>query len=246
VSSTVERLTWFGTPVVITLLLHVLLFLAMATKFATSNTVVARVAKPVAIEARLVSAESLKSNKQASAQPKPKPKPKPKPQTRVVEEPAKPTTFEQPEKVAQPEPKPISQEPLGQPQQTEQQALSREAMTSLESAFETERAAQEGAVGSVSDTVAAIIQRAVINRWTRPPSARNGMRAVLEIALVPTGDVVGVAVLSSSGNLAFDRSALNAVEKAGRFPEVRELERALFERDFRRFQLIFKPEDLRY
>ena len=116
----------------------------------------------------------------------------------------------------------------------------------LEASLRTDRAPQEGAVASVSDTVAAIIQRAVINRWTRPPSARNGMRAVLEIALVPTGDVVGVAVLSTSGNQAFDRSAINAVEKAGRFPEVKELDRALFERDFRRFQLIFKPEDLRY
>ena len=101
-------------------------------------------------------------------------------------------------------------------------------------------------MGSISDTVAAIIQQAVVGRWTRPPSARNGMVAVLEIALVPTGDVVGVAVLRSSGDNAFDRSAINAVERAGRFPEVSQVERALFERDFRRFQLIFRPDDLRY
>ena len=42
------------------------------------------------------------------------------------------------------------------------------------------------------DAVAATIQRAVINRWTRPPSARNGMVSVLSIQLVPTGEVVGV------------------------------------------------------
>ena len=63
-----------------------------------------------------------------------------------------------------------------------------------------ERLSQEGIQGGPSDTVAALVQRAVINRWTRPPSARNGMRAVIEIALVPTGDVVGVTVLTSSGN----------------------------------------------
>ena len=50
----------------------------------------------------------------------------------------------------------------------------------------------------------------------------------------------------SSGNVAFDRSAINAVEKAGRFPEVSQLKSAEFERDFRRFQIIFRPEDLRY
>ena len=98
----------------------------------------------------------------------------------------------------------------------------------------------------MSDTVAAVIKQAVVGRWTRPPSARNGMIAILEIALVPTGDVVGVTVLESSGNVAFDRSAMNAVDKVARFPEVKSLDRAIFERDFRRFQLLFRPEDLRY
>jgi colicin import membrane protein len=99
---------------------------------------------------------------------------------------------------------------------------------------------------SLRDMVAATIRAAVINRWTRPPSARNGMLSVLSIQLVPTGEVVGVSVLQSSGNSAFDRSAMNAVERAGRFPEVAKLEDRIFEANFRRFQLIFKPEDLRY
>lgn len=246
-SSSLERLAWFGTPVAITLLLHLLLFIAMAAKFSTPNTVVARVTKPVAIDAQLVSADSLKPKKQPVAKPKPKPKPtskpKPKPKPSVDQPPPQTVRAEEPAKAEQPKPQKPEPE-LSQPSQ--EQALSAEALANLEASLRTDRAPQEGAVASVSDAVAAIIQRAVINRWTRPPSARNGMRAVLEIALVPTGDVVGVAVLSTSGNLAFDRSAINAVEKAGRFPEVKELERALFERDFRRFQLIFKPEDLRY
>ena len=72
------------------------------------------------------------------------------------------------------------------------------------------------------------------------------MVAVLSIQLVPTGEVVGVSVLQSSGNNAFDRSAMNAVERSARFPDVAKLEHAVFEDNFRRFQLIFKPEDLRY
>ena len=127
-----------------------------------------------------------------------------------------------------------------------EEEIAAQAMEEIESALASEQTTQEGRVGSISDTVAAIIQQAVVGRWTRPPSARNGMVAVLEIALVPTGDVVGVAVLRSSGDNAFDRSAINAVERAGRFPEVSQVERALFERDFRRFQLIFRPDDLRY
>ena len=127
-----------------------------------------------------------------------------------------------------------------------EQALANESLKDIEAALASDEAAQQGVRGTLTDAVATVIQRAVVNRWTRPPSARNGMVAVLEIALVPTGDVVGVSVLESSGDVAFDRSAINAVEKAGRFPEVKQLERQSFERDFRRFQLIFRPEDLRY
>ena len=63
---------------------------------------------------------------------------------------------------------------------------------------------------------------------------------------MPTGEVVGVGVLESRGNSAFDRSAMTAVERVARFPEVAKLDNRLFESSFRRFQLVFKPEDLRY
>jgi len=229
-----------------------MLFLALALKLSEPQAVVARIAKPVAIQAQLVSADSFKPKKQPTSKPRPKPTvPKPKtPEPKTPKPSLKTAAQAAPSPSADPKPdiKVDAPAPLSPESKTQsdQRALSEEALASLESAIETDRSPQAGIVGSVSDTVAAIIQRAVVNRWTRPPSARNGMRAVLEIALVPTGDVVGVAVLSSSGNVAFDRSAINAVEKAGRFPEVRELDRTIFERDFRRFQLIFKPEDLRY
>ena len=121
--------------------------------------------------------------------------------------------------------------------------LTREELKTL---TDTEVGAAGAEAPSSRDMVAATIRAAVINRWTRPPSARNGMVSVLSIQLVPTGEVVGVSVLQSSGNFAFDRSAMNAVERAGRFPEVAQLEDRIFEANFRRFQLIFKPEDLRY
>jgi TolA protein len=93
---------------------------------------------------------------------------------------------------------------------------------------------------------AALIRDTVTGYWSRPPSARNGMQAVLELRLVPTGEIVSVSVLESSGSSAFDRSALNAVEKAGSFPELKNLPAREFEQNFRRFRLLFRPEDLRY
>ncbi|MEM6302775.1 MAG: cell envelope integrity protein TolA, partial [Pseudomonadota bacterium] len=93
---------------------------------------------------------------------------------------------------------------------------------------------------------AALIRDTVSGYWRRPPSARNGMEVLLSVQLVPTGEVVAVNVLRSSGNEAFDRSAISAVERASSFPELRNLPNKEFEDTFRRFQLLFRPEDLRY
>ncbi len=92
------------------------------------------------------------------------------------------------------------------------------------------------------------IQQRIIANWNRPLSARRGMEAVLSIQLVPTGQVVGVSVLKSSGNDAFDLSAQQAVKKVGRFDKLQQLSQqspTVFEQNFRQFQLIFRPEDLR-
>ena len=230
-NGTADRLSWFGAPLLVTLLLHLLVIAILVVRWESPTTIEARVAKPVAIKAQLVSADTLKPKPKPEPTPKPKPKQEPKPQPKPQPKPAEPVP-EKPAEVQKPTPS------------TEDMAA--QNLKEIESAMASEQTAQAGVSGSISDTLAAIIRQAVVGRWARPPSARNGMVAVLEIALVPTGDVVGVSVLTSSGDNAFDRSALNAVERVGRFPEVKQLDRALFERDFRRFQLIFRPDDLRY
>jgi|TARA_B100002003_G_scaffold250950_1_gene292289 colicin import membrane protein len=87
------------------------------------------------------------------------------------------------------------------------------------------------------------IQRDIIQNWSRPPTARNGMQALLRVHLVPTGEIVNVVVEETSGNDAFDRSALLAVRKTQRF-QVPAKSRQ-FERNFREFTVLFRPEDLR-
>ena len=87
------------------------------------------------------------------------------------------------------------------------------------------------------------IKREIIQNWSRPPSARNGMQALLKVFLVPTGEVVNVTLQASSGNEAFDRSAMLAVRKAERF--IVPAESVQFERNFREFEVLFRPEDLR-
>ena len=90
----------------------------------------------------------------------------------------------------------------------------------------------------------AIIQMAVQQVWNRPPSARNGMRAILQISMLPTGELLDARITESSGDAAFDRSAENAVYSAAPFTELQSLPINVFNTNFRTLSLIFQPEDL--
>lgn len=90
----------------------------------------------------------------------------------------------------------------------------------------------------------AIIQGLITQNWVIPPSARNGMVALVELRTTPVGDITSYQVLQSSGDTAFDSSVLQAVARVGNLQELRDLPTAVYERNFRRFNLQFKPEDL--
>ena len=234
-----DRLLFAGLPAIVTVALHGLLVLMLLFRWNGPAQVVAAAPTAQPIQASLVQAETLK--------PKPKPEPNPKPKTKPKSE-AKPVSPPEPPSVseAKPEPAPAEETSPSPVPTLDAEQLAMLTREELKTLTDTEVGAAGAEEPSLRDMVAATIRAAVINRWTRPPSARNGMVSVLSIQLVPTGEVVGVSVLQSSGNSAFDRSAMNAVERAGRFPEVAKLEDRIFEANFRRFQLIFKPEDLRY
>jgi TonB family protein len=127
---------------------------------------------------------------------------------------------------------PVKREPLAQDQ----------AMAALMAAVTEEIGRQ--AVTNDEQILAYIgqVQRDIVSRWSRPPSARNGMQAILRVRLVPTGEVVDVGVEQSSGDDAFDRSALLAVERSARFQVPSDPN--LFEKNFRSFTVLFRPEDL--
>ena len=90
----------------------------------------------------------------------------------------------------------------------------------------------------------AIIQQAVQQVWNRPPSARNGMRAILQIQMLPTGELLDVRITQTSGDAAFDRASENAVYSAAPFTELRDLPINIFNANFRTLSLIFQPADL--
>lgn len=117
------------------------------------------------------------------------------------------------------------------------------AASSLDDAIAEESAAlASGSEETVVRSYHAGIYDLVRRNWSRPPSARTGMSARLQVELIPTGEVIAVTIVDSSGNSAFDRSAEQAVRRAGRFDVPPE--NSLFEKHFRRFYFLFQPEDL--
>ena len=233
-----DRWLFSGLPALLTISIHVGIVLVLGFRWAGPTQVIAAAPTVQAVQAVLVSADSLAPKPKPKPKSKPKPKPKPKPAPQVDPSPAPPREAPPPVVV---EPVPEIKDVAPESDATQLAAMAREELANMAT---SDLSGSEST--SLKDAVAATIQRAVINRWTRPPSARNGMVSVLSIQLVPTGEVVGVGVLTTSGDAAFDRSAISAVERVGKFPEIAQLDSRVFETTFRRFQLIFRPEDLRY
>ncbi len=234
----------YGWPMLFTLLIHVGVAWLMLVGWSGEVAFSPPVSKPSLIKATVV--ELPKPNntpakkkaakpaakkavaKKPASKPKPKPKPTPKPSAKDAKPQEKPP--------AKPEPKPAVAKPAASP------ALDLD----LSDELAAEDAAREAETEQeVVNSYIAKIMAMVESVWSRPPSARNGMQAVLVVNLIPTGEVVNVSVAETSGNAAFDSSAVNAVYKVERFDDLRGMKPAMFEANFRRFRLIFKPEDLR-
>lgn len=206
-------------------------------------------------------------------EPKPEPKkPEPKPEPKKPEpkkpepkkpEPKKPEPKKpEPKKPEPKKPEPKKPEPKKtppkKPEPTEDFSdILKSEMKQLEKqkpkadAGKTAKPAAAPASSSSSDATPDEIQQylngitqAVAQNWSRPPSARSGMMVTLRITLLPGGELNDVNVFESSGNAAFDRAAVVAVQKAGRFvvPE----DSVKFDRYFRTLKLQFNPDDLMY
>ena len=228
-----DRLPIFGIPALVAVLVHLLFVFALEGGWTTASPSIT--AQPQVVQASLVSLS------------KPKPKPKPKPKAVEPKPEPKPEPVPAPQ-VEVPPPAPVVEQPESTPEVSQEERLAelqRELMAGFEDLPDADEQLPNKEVNEVQQ-VAGLMQARITQNWRRPPSARNGMEVLLIISLVPTGEVVGISVSSSSGSTAFDRSAIAAVERVARFPEVTVLSISDFERYFRRFPLRFKPEDLRY
>jgi len=106
--------------------------------------------------------------------------------------------------------------------------------------------APEGVVASSEEEVlvarhVAAMTIAIQSNWRRLPGSED-LEAYLVVQLVPSGELVRVSLLRTSGSKAFDRSAERAVWTTAEFPHIAEVPSDVFEKYFRRLTLRFRPE----
>lgn len=94
--------------------------------------------------------------------------------------------------------------------------------------------------GRIDDLIVLLVSE----NWNRPESARRGMVVEVMVGFLPDGTISQVSLVRSSGNPAFDNSAIAAVRNVVRVREIQSLDRATYERLYRQRKMAFRPEDL--
>ncbi|MCG8317211.1 MAG: cell envelope integrity protein TolA [Pseudomonadales bacterium] len=184
--------------------------------------------------------------------PKPKEPPKPKPDIKkkpVVKKPQEPKKVikKQPqtpsfEDLLAEETKELKIEERKEQQHQEELERIREQQEQQQLEFEKKQREDAQRIASELETYKVLIQQTMRRYWKRPPVAREDLVVKLSIRLLPGGELNDVKVSESSGNSAFDRSAVTAVMKAGRFSVPSDP--AVFDKHFRSFTMIFNPNEI--
>lgn len=127
-------------------------------------------------------------------------------------------------------------------QQALEQKKQQEQAQKLAAAAAAAAKAQKQRAQSEQQKYSALIRQRLENHWNLPPSAKKSMTTVVQIRLLPTGELAGVEIVKSSGNAAFDNSVLNAVRSISNYPVPDSV--SIFNQYFRQFTIEFNPENL--
>jgi len=232
----------FSLPVIGAMLIVVSILVLMSTNW--MNTEAVSIHVPKHISAKLVQID--KPKPKTVKKPNKKPNKKPAPKVNKPKPAVKPVVINKDKVIPiKPEPIPAKKEPLPLPGADFSQALAEEEKLMNLNVLnnEEERAQQaekdEEAVANYVGQITALIQSV----WRFPPSAKHEEVVLLRIYMVPTGEVTEVQVVESSGNIALDRSAEQAVWKVAKFPVPKDA--VLFEAQFRKFLIKLTPENAR-
>jgi TonB family protein len=77
--------------------------------------------------------------------------------------------------------------------------------------------------------------------WMKPRNIPENLVANLRLKIRPSGRIIGVDLIKSSGNIRFDNSALQAVRRVEVFNFFNSIPKTLFEKEFQVISISFNP-----
>lgn len=226
--------------------LHALVALVLA--WGWTQSIDYQISQPIRqITATLVETPQPQAEPERTVRPRSQPRPQP-PRQESRPEPVvtAPTVIEEPVEQVEVEPE---REVVRTPTQPERRQpvvdeLSFDSL--LEQEDEVRQAESEAAVEmSQIQVLDAKFQAQVGAKWSRPPSARNGMEVLIRIQFLPNGEVLAATVVESSGDAAFDRSAVSAIERGAPYSFLMDYGAPFFNKNYRNKLALFRPEDLK-
>jgi len=136
------------------------------------------------------------------------------------------------------EKKAVQEKKQQEAEQKRQAEQEKKRQAELKRQQQRDRAEWERKSKGIINRHAALIQRKIEQNWRQPLDVPSNLKCRINIILQPTGKVVSVRILDSSGSQPFDRSVETAVRKASPLPVPEN--REIFEQ-FRDLNLSFEP-----
>jgi colicin import membrane protein len=174
------------------------------------------------------------------------PKPEPKIEKPQIVEKAAPKPKPKPEpKKAEPKPKPVPKaEPKPPARDLELEQRMRDQLAQEQAASEARRAKEQAVRAQASARARALneyiarIQAKVKSNWILPLDLQGNPEAIFLVSQLPSGEVLSVRIVKSSGNPAYDTAVERAILKSSPLPLPAARE------DFsRELKLTFRPQD---
>ncbi|HDS1721844.1 TonB family protein [Pseudomonas putida] len=92
------------------------------------------------------------------------------------------------------------------------------------------------------EQVDAVLGKRLSSNWYKPAGVIDGLSTIIQLKMSREGKVATVRIGKSSGNQAFDSSALSAVQSIGSIDEIRKLSDADFKKAYASRSIQFTPQ----
>ena len=102
---------------------------------------------------------------------------------------------------------------------------------------EVEVSKEQQEIAMYAQRIISIIEDA----WMKPRNIPENLVANLRLKIRPSGRIIGVDLIKSSGNIRFDNSALQAVRRVEVFNFFNSIPKTIFEKEFQVISISFNP-----